>query len=170
MTTEIHSSSTSLPDFQADSLQLDSCQNGRLGVVLPDGTLKPVNVTPCFPWTDQRRHLSLRDDEGKEIAHIADLEALSQDYRRKIEEAMQPSRFAFEILRLLKIEKDFELRVWHVETDRGFRRFQTLLDDLPYVLDNGTVLFKDLAGDLYQVSDPQKLDRDSLRKLIIYID
>ncbi|NRA27111.1 MAG: DUF1854 domain-containing protein [Opitutales bacterium] len=70
----------------------------------------------------------------------------------------------------VKIDRDFELRTWRVETNRGPRSFQTMLDSHPRVLPDGTVLIKDLAGDLYQINDPQSLDRRSRHRLSIYID
>ena len=72
--------------------------------------------------------------------------------------------------RIDEIERDFELRVWKVDTNRGKRKLQTMLDDFPQIMDDGKVLITDLAGDLYEIRDRSKLDKASQKKLWAFTD
>ncbi|MCH2154404.1 MAG: DUF1854 domain-containing protein [Opitutales bacterium] len=161
---------TTAEPSKKSTLQLELCATGRLGMRDEAGKLKAVNVSPCFPWSHPESFISLRDDDNKELGFIDDLDALDPTSKALVSDALSPTKFTFEITEIRKIDRDFELRTWRVETNRGPRSFQTMLDSHPRVLPDGTVLIKDLAGDLYQINDPQSLDRRSRHRLSIYID
>ena len=54
-----------------EALVLRTAVDGRL-VVLVDGEPVPVRLRQCFPWSEPRLHLSLRNDEDREIAIVDD--------------------------------------------------------------------------------------------------
>lgn len=47
--------------------RLRTTADGRLAVVI-DSVLVPVRLRQCFPWSEPGLHLSLRDDENREVA------------------------------------------------------------------------------------------------------
>jgi hypothetical protein len=57
-----------------------------------------------------------------------------------------------------------------VETAQGPRTFQTALDGWPRELDAGGLVVEDVYGDLYRVSDPERLDAKSKRLLWAFVD
>ncbi len=124
-----------------------------------------VMLRACFPWSNPHEFISLRDDENVEHALIRSPADLEGDSREALLHAMAVAGFAFEITRVEAIDKDFELRVWKVDTRQGPRRFATKLEDWPRRLASGQILIEDLAGDLFVIQDESTLDRRS-RKLI----
>ncbi|WOO43363.1 DUF1854 domain-containing protein [Rubellicoccus peritrichatus] len=126
-----------------------------------EGKHSHVFLKPCFPWSEPERHLSLRDKEGVELAVVENLNDLDEESREAANAELKQARFCFEITGIESVERDFELRVWKVRTSEGPRRFLTHLDTWPLKLPGGVLILRDLAGDLYRVSDPDKLDKKS---------
>jgi Domain of unknown function (DUF1854) len=75
-----------------------------------------------------------------------------------------------EVTRVLDVDDEIEIRHWTVETKHGKRSFQTRLDDWPRVLPMGGLLIRDVAGDLYRLPAPEKLDARSQELLWAFVD
>ena len=153
----------------ASALTLERRADGRLWAVLGE-VERAVWVRRCFPWSEPARFVSLRDDEEREFALVRDPADLAPASRRVLEEAMVAAGFVFEIIRVLVIEEEVEIRHWRVDTRQGARSFQTRLDAWPRLLPHGGLLIRDVAGDLYQVADPAALDRQSRALLWAFVD
>src|SRR5581483_3217954 len=110
----------------------------------------PVRLRQCFPWSEPRRHFSLRDDRDREIALVDEPARLDLVSREALESAATIAGFVLEITRVLEVEEEVEIRQWTVETTSGRRTFQTHLDDWPRVLPDtgGSLVIRDVAGDL----------------------
>jgi len=143
--------------------------DGRL-VVMVDGAPVPVRLRQCFPWSEPGLHLSLRDDEDREVAIVDDPAELDTESRGAIEQALAEAGFVLEVTRVLDIEEEVEIRQWTVETRQGRRSFQTHLDDWPRGLPNGGILIRDVAGDLYRLADPARMDKKSRELLWAFVD
>lgn len=148
---------------------LRTAADGRL-VVLTRGTPVPVKLRQCFPWSEPGRHLSLRNDEDHEVAIVDDPATLDAESRQALEQALTEAGFVLEVTRVVTIEEEVEIRQWTVETRQGSRSFQTHLDDWPRVLPNGGLLIRDVAGDLYRLSAPARMDRRSRELLWAFVD
>jgi hypothetical protein len=131
---------------------------------------RPVVVRRCFPWTDPGRFISLRDDRNTELALIADPGDLDAESRLVLEEALVEAGFVLEVTGVTAIEEEVEIRHWSVTTRQGPRAFQTRLDDWPHALSGGGLLIRDVAGDLYHVTAPERLDARSRDLLWAYVD
>ncbi|HKA57845.1 MAG TPA: DUF1854 domain-containing protein [Gemmatimonadales bacterium] len=131
---------------------------------------RPVSVRRCFPWTEPARHLSLRDADEEEFAFVKDPVDLDARSRAALERALAVAGFVFEVTSVLEIEEEVEIRRWQVETRQGPRTFQTRLDDWPRGLPHGGLLIRDLAGDLYHLSQPEHLDKQSRELLWAFVD
>lgn len=134
------------------------------------GRETPVSVHRCFPWSEPLRFISLQDDGGREVAliqHPAELDGTSHD---ALVQALTEASFVFRITRLVHVEDEIEIRDWQVETGQGPRRFQTRRDDWPQELPGGGLLIRDVAGDLYHIPDPARLDARSRRLLWTFAD
>lgn len=143
--------------------------DGRL-VVLVDGEPVPVRLRQCFPWSEPGLHLSLRDDEDREVAIVADPAQLDAESRLALEEALAAAGFVLDVTRVLDIDEEVEIRQWTVETRQGHRHFQTHLDDWPRTLPNGGILIRDVAGDLYRLTAPDEMDKKSRELLWAFVD
>ena len=148
---------------------LRTAVDGRL-VVLVDGEPVPVRLRQCFPWSEPGLHLSLRNDEDREIAIVDDPSALEPESRQALERALAEAGFVLEVTRVLDIDEEVEIRQWTVETQQGRRSFQTHLDDWPRILPNGGLLIRDVAGDLYRLAFPAGMDKKSRELLWAFVD
>ncbi len=135
-----------------------------------DGAETRVNVHLCFPWTQPERFFSLRDEDKNELALVESPDGLDAESRAILEAMTAESRFVFPITAIESADPDFELRVWKVRTRGGPRQFQTKLDDWPRPLPDGSLLLRDIAGDLYRVEQPEQLDVKSRRILWAFMD
>ena len=159
-----------LPIVEPDSgLVLRSGAGGRL-TMLVDGVARSVMVRQCFPWSEPHRHFSLRDDDDEELALIENPAALAAESRLALEQALAEAGFVFEVTRVVDIDEEIEIRHWRVETRQGPRRFQTHLDDWPRELPGGGMLVRDVAGDLYHLAQPRRMDKKSRELLWAFVD
>ena len=154
-------SETSLP-------VLRTAPDGRL-LVMIDSSPVPVRLRQCFPWSQPSQHLSLRNDEDREVAIVDDPADLEPASRRALEQALTEAGFVLEVTRVVDIDEEVEIRQWTVETQQGNRLFQTHLDDWPRVLPNGGLLIRDVAGDLYRLM-PEQMDKHSRELLWAFVD
>jgi hypothetical protein len=150
-------------------LRLERRADGRLWI-RAHGTERAVTVRRCFPWSAPALHLSLRDDDDHEVALVADPALLDDASRQALTDAMREAGFVFQVMRVLDVEEEVELRHWCVETRQGRRTFQTRLDDWPRALPGGGFLIRDVGGDLYQLDNPAALDRKSRELLWSFVD
>jgi hypothetical protein len=154
---------------EVSSVVLRVAEDGRLHV-LADGRYVPVRLRQCFPWSEPGLHLSLRDDQDREVAIVDDPADLAPEPRAALEQALAAAGFVLEVIRVLDIEEEVEIRQWTVETRQGSRSFQTHLDDWPRALPNGGILIRDVAGDLYRLAAPGEMDKRSRELLWAFID
>ena len=169
MTTLVISESS---DEAPSALSLEVDENGQLFVVenAADDPPVPVRLRQCFPWSEPHRHLSLRDASDREIALVDDPAELDDSSRAAVERALGIAGFVLEVTRVVEIDEEVEIRQWLVETASGSRSFQTHLDEWPRVLPGGELLIRDVAGDLYKLGAPQKLDRKTRDLLWAFVD
>jgi hypothetical protein len=143
--------------------------DGRL-LVMIDDVLVPVRLRQCFPWSQPAQHLTLWNDEDREVAIVDDPDELEPQSRQALEQALAEAGFVLEVTRVVDIEEEVEIRQWTVETQQGNRLFQTHLDDWPRVLPNGDLLIRDVAGDLYRLLSPSHMDKKSRELIWAFVD
>jgi Domain of unknown function (DUF1854) len=160
---------TEMTTTSTGALELRSGGDGHL-VAEVDGEAVAVRLRQCFPWSEPRRFLSLRDGEDREVAMVEDPASLAAASRRALERALAESGFVFRVERVRSIEEEVEIRHWVVETAQGARTFQTHLDEWPQPLPTGGLLIRDVAGDLYHLPTPEGLDRRSRELLWAFVD
>jgi hypothetical protein len=152
-----------------DALVLRFANDGRL-LAGTHGEQVPVRLRQCFPWSDPSRYLSLRDDSDDEIALVTDPADLDAESRAVLEQALASAGFVLEVIRVLDVDEEVEIRQWTVLTRDGRRSFQTRLDDWPWVLPKGGLLIRDVGGDLYHLADPAGMDAHSRELLWAFVD
>ncbi len=154
---------------RAPALSLRRAVDGRLLAMTETGSVA-VRLRQCFPWSEPRMHLSLRDEDENEIALIEDPSSLDPGSQRALEDALAEAGFVLEVTRVLNIDEEVEIRHWTVETKQGQRTFQTHLDDWPRLLPSGGRLIRDVGGDLYHLADPKQMDKRSRELLWAFVD
>jgi hypothetical protein len=152
-----------------DALIVEHRPDGRLWAIRA-GAARPVVVRRCFPWSEPGRYLSLRDEDDREFALVRDPAELDPDSQEALGAALVAAGFVFAVTCVLALEEEVELRDWRVETRQGPRSFQTRLDDWPRGVPGGGLLIRDVAGDLYHIADPARLDRRSRELLWAFVD
>src|SRR5689334_13530400 len=123
------------------TLVLHNAGDGHL-VAEVDGKPVSVRLRQCFPWSEPRRHLSLRDADDNEVALVTDPAALSADSRAALERALAAAGFVLRVTRVRSIDEEVEIRHWTVDTAQGPRAFQTHLDEWPQALPDGGLLVR----------------------------
>lgn len=149
-------------------LSLERRADGQLWVV-QGGAAHAVRVQRCFPWSAPAQFLSLRDDD-QEVAFVADPARLDPASRRALEGALSEAGFVLQVTRVEDIEEEVEIRRWRVDTAQGSRTLATRLDDWPRALPHGGYLLRDVAGDLYHIPEPARLDAKSRALLWAFVD
>ena len=152
-----------------EKLKLERRADGQLWAV-SNGEERAVRLHRCFPWSEPSRYLSLRDTENEEFALVRSLDDLEPASRDVLRDAIAEVGFVLEVERITGVEEEIEIRTWKVETRQGPRSFQTRLDDWPMDVPGGGILIRDVAGDLYHVADPDKLDAKSRTWLWAFLD
>ena len=153
-----------------ERLRIERREDGRLMAGVDGDEMIVVRASRCFPWSERDRHISLRNDEDEEIAHIVNLDDLEPSARRAVQTGLAESAFVFEIVGVESIREEFEIRNWKARTRQGAITFQTKLDDWPRTTPEGGMLISDVAGNLYHVADPHALDDETRKKLWAFID
>jgi Domain of unknown function (DUF1854) len=151
------------------ALTLEWRADGSLWAIRGDEE-RAVSVRRCFPWSEPLQHLSLRDADEAEFALVRNPAELDPRSRAALDRALAVAGFVFEVTRVLEIEEEVEIRHWRVETRQGPRTFQTRLDDWPRTLPQGGLLIRDLAGDLYHLVEPDRMDKHSKELLWAFVD
>ncbi len=152
-----------------ERLTLERRSDGQLWAAR-DGKARPVRVHRLFPWSEDERHVSLRDADDREFALVGPNEKLDEASSTALAEAAKGAGFVLEVTAVLDIDEEIEIRVWRVRTRQGLRTFQTHLDDWPRETPGGGLLVRDVAGDHYFVPDPRALDARSREWLWAFVD
>lgn len=157
------------PPAGLSELRLTRSEDGRY-VAAWDGYACTVQVTSCFPWTAPGAFVSLRDATDAEVILVPALADLDPASREVLQRALREAAFAFEISRVERVRKEFEIRQWEVVCAEGPRAFQTKVDDYPQHLPPRGLLITDVAGDVYTIADWTLLDKRSRKELAMFVD
>ena len=138
----------------------------ELTVELPDGTTyAKVEAIRSFPLTDSNKYISLLDSEEKEIGIIQDIKQLPRESEKVLRSELQKRYFMPKITKIHKLDGEFGVTQWVVETNRGPVTFgmRTRYDVVS--LENGRILIKDADGNRYEIENYHRLDPDSIALL-----
>ncbi|MBA4387061.1 MAG: hypothetical protein C0404_03710 [Verrucomicrobia bacterium] len=162
--------------MKGDPAALDLRENGDARLLLRQADEKgiiqeiPVQAVCCFPWSQNRAFISLRDDKGHEVRMIEDMDQVMPETRKLIEGHLVRRLFIPRITSVESITEQMELFLWKVVTDAGPRSFLTASNESPRSLGGGRVLIKDVGNDLYLVESPDSMNERSRKLLWIYLD
>ena len=110
-----------------------------------------VELKPCFPLTHKQKYFSIRDEEGKELEFLENLDELDEINSKLVESYLNFKSFKFKVQGIYKIEEDFGVRHFEVKTQIGDRNLQTSLENWPKLQKDGSYIIEDIYGDQYLV-------------------
>lgn len=138
----------------------------ELTVELPDGTTYAnVEVIRSFPLTDSNKYISLLDSEAKEIGIIQDLKQLPRESEKVLRSELQKRYFMPKITKIHKLDGEFGVTQWVVETNRGPVTFGMRSRYDVVSLENGRIFIKDADGNRYEIENYHHLDPESIALL-----
>jgi hypothetical protein len=130
----------------------------------------------AFPISDPDDYISIREPDSKdhgrglEIGMITHIRDLSDEARIMLEEELEKRYFTPELRKIYSVVEKFGYLNFDAETSAGRINFVMVN---PYsnfrTLEDGRVFIYDIDGNCFRISDPQKLDRHSYRKIEIYL-
>ena len=110
-----------------------------------------INIKKCFPWSHQHKYLSFRDKDDEEVSLLENIDLFDEESKKNMLYHLSQSNFTMNIINILSIGEEVEIRNFKVITTSGERSIQTKLDDWPKILNNGSVMIQDLCGDRFVI-------------------
>ena len=159
-------------DFDATTrvVRLERNAAGQLVVHLTDGNgpIMDVRLVRYFPWSISNAYVSILGDDGREITMLKSLDELDQASRKVAESELRDKVFNPKILRILSYKHEFGITSITAETDRGQVIFQFRGRHNIRLLSRTRALFRDVDGNIYELTDFNCLDPVSQRYLQRY--
>jgi len=143
---------------------------GQLVVHLVGGEtpVTDVKLTRYFPWSLPDAYVSVRTDQGREVAVLTDLDELDPDSRETLESELYDKVFNPKLLRVLEYRHEFGISYIKAETDRGQVTFQFRGRHDIRLLSPTRALIRDVDSNTYELPDFNRLDATSRRCLQRY--
>jgi hypothetical protein len=123
----------------------------------------PVRLAWARPITGRGCAIVVMHAAKKEdVATIDGIDRLDAETRRLVEHELAQRYFMPRITRVVKTKAHFGNRYWHVETDRGDRKFlmKSPETDVTWITEDHCVL-RDSLGNCYEIESFGSLDRAS---------
>ena len=150
-----------------------------LTLTQPDGTVEEFErVVPvrAFPITDPDEFISIKEPDsrekgkGAELGLIRRMSDFDADTQALLREELDRRYFTPVITRLTGVKEKFGYFYWDAETTAGKISFvMTNVSSNIRTLEDGRVFIHDIDGNCFEIPDPAKLDKASLKKIEIYL-
>ena len=127
-----------------------------------------VKLTRYFPWSMPDAYVSVRTEQGQEVAMITDLDDLDPASREVLESELHDKVFNPRLLRILEYRHEFGISYIKAETDRGEATFQFRGRHDIRLLSPTRALIRDVDSNTYELPDFNSLDSASRRYLQRY--
>lgn len=138
---------------------------GRILYRCGDGEEIPVRLAWARPITGVGREISVLDENRRERCLIADAQSLDAESRAAALGFLEMRYLLPRIERIRRIRSFFSYRYWHVDTDRGPRRFVTRDAAGPIRSPEHRWILRDSLGGRYEIPDIRALDPESRKQL-----
>lgn len=152
--------------MQTPDFTLSRNSFGKLVVTLADGTAhEGVVPVRAFPISAASEGLSLMSTDGRELAWIAQPQALPAPVREMIDAELAAREFMPEIRKIVDVSTYATPSTWTVQTDRGQTDLVLRGEEDIRRLTGSTLLISDSHGIHYLIRDQLALDKHS-RKIL----
>lgn len=138
-------------------------------------TFERVSLVRAFPISNPDEYISVREpgsarSDGREIGMIREVHVFDAATVALLGEELDRRYFMPEISKIMSVKDKFGYLYFDAITSAGKISF-TMTN--PYSnfrkLENGSVLITDIDGNCFRITDPEKLDRGSYKKIEIYL-
>jgi hypothetical protein len=126
-------------------------------------TFENVTVERAFPLNAPNQFIIVKDNQKDEIGIIENVLRLPKATRNVLGDALDQTYYLPRITKIHKVETNFHIPKWTVDTDRGPRVFEIPSSRRDVrVIGGGRVLMRDADGNRYEIPDYRKLDAESM--------
>ena len=123
-----------------------------------------------FPFDMEWEFISVQTKDNEELGIIRDLSIFPEDQQELLKRELERKYFTPKIKRIKSLKEHRGFSYWQVETDIG--EMDISLQDTYRSLNkigDGRVIVTDMAGNRYDITDLEALDRKRRRKLDLYL-
>ncbi len=145
---------------------------------LPEGKIEKVAerifLSRAFPFDMPYDYISVLDKDKKEIGFIRSLDDFDEPERELLINELNTKYYTPTIKRILSVKERYGFSYWKTECEFGEKSF-TLQDTFRSILKasnpDGTerVFILDVDGNRYAIPDVEALDRQSYKKIELYL-
>ena len=128
-----------------------------------------VTPTPLFPISEPERWISLRGEDGIELACVEDPNSLSPADRNLLHDELARREFVPVIERIVRVSGQMEPSEWTVDTDRGTTSFVLESEDDVRRIGESQIVIVDAHGTRYHIPDLNAIDAKSRRIIEWYV-
>jgi len=155
---------------QGPRLRFRKTAAGDVVMTQGDKTMNVSYVAAAFPLSDPGRMVSVRDEAGKEITIIENINKLDRESMRLLNEMLEKTYFIPEITGVNSVKEKGEIVSWEVETDKGARTFEVrnVRQDVRR-LGAKTLVIKDVDRNRYRINDLGQLPVRAQRLIYEYL-
>lgn len=152
--------------LEPSAVRLSRTDGGFVSLRLEEQSWPRVHLYRAFPVTGPSGYLCIRDEEGKEIGILRDLEGLGPEARALIQEEIDRRYYTPRITAVKTLTEEFGYTYWLVTTDRGERRFTVQCGGSnAHSRETGGVLLVDVDGNRFELPETTPIDRRQQRVL-----
>ena len=129
-----------------------------------------VRIRRTFPFSLADKYVSVLDNDQNEIGLIEDVSIFPEDEAELIRAELERVYFCPEITKIVSVRERLGYAYFSVVTDAGEREIplRDVYRSIIRVSDDRIVLI-DIDGNRYSVSSLKALDRNSMKKLEMYL-
>ncbi len=122
----------------------------------------PIWVNWAFPLTTPDDFVIISNEEREFVGLLRNYKRLDPDSLKILEEELEESYFLPRITKIEKIDDQFRMMEWTVQTDKGARTFEvrSRQRDIRWLNDRHVVV-TDVDGNRYEIVDINQLDHQS---------
>jgi len=135
-----------------------------------------IIILRAFPVTNPNEFLSVREPDSrkmgraKEIGMIRYMSDFDEETVKLFLEELDRRYFSPQLTKINSVKDKFGYLYWEAETSAGH---VTFIMNNPFsnirVLEDNRIIMNDIDGNIFEITDPTKLDPASYRKIEIYL-
>lgn len=145
---------------------------------LPEGKMlrvaERIFLSRAFPFDMPRDYISVLDKDKKEIGFIRSLDDFDEPQRSMLERELDAKYYTPTIKKIYSVKERYGFSYWRCDCEFGEKSF-TLQDTYRSIIkssnpDGSERLFiLDVDGNRYEIPDVEALDRQSYKKIELYL-
>ena len=123
-----------------------------------------------FPFEEPERYLSVLDGDQKELGIIEDLAVFGEEECKILRSELERKYYLKKILTIDRLKDRYGFTYWDVTTPEGKTSF-TLQDTQRSIqkMDENRLMIIDIDGNRYEIPNVSELDRQSYKKIELYL-